>query len=65
MRVFLGYSGWGAGQLEGELGSNSWLPAPRSFDAIFGPTGEAAWRNVVRSVGPEGLEDLPPDLSWN
>ena len=65
LRVLLGYSGWGAGQLEGELRANSWLPAPGSTDAVFGETGESCWRRVVRSVGPEGLVDESPDTSWN
>lgn len=67
VRLFLGYAGWGAGQLEGELGSGSWLPAPPTPAAIFGAPGEATWRRVVRSLGRagEGLAELPPDVSWN
>lgn len=75
LRVFLGYSGWGAGQLEAELGMQSWLPAPSSLDVVFGEEGEPAWRRVVRSIGRDGggfdqpdvtgLEDLPPDVHWN
>ena len=67
VRIFLGYSGWGAGQLEAELASGSWLPAPSSLEAIFGEAGEGTWRRVVRSLGKEGkdLGDLPPDVSWN
>ncbi len=67
LRIFLGYSGWGAGQLEAELESGSWIPAPPSLEAVFGEVGEVTWRRVVRSVGKEGedLENLPPDVSWN
>ena len=34
-----------------------------SFDADQ----ESAWRSVVRSLGDQtrGMEDLPPDVSWN
>lgn len=31
----LGYSGWGAGQLEAELGQNAWLTCPASTDILF------------------------------
>jgi len=67
VRMFLGYSGWSAGQLDTELGTGSWLPAPPAMDAIFGEAGEATWRRVVRSIGREGtaLEQQPPDVSWN
>jgi putative transcriptional regulator len=67
VRVFLGYSGWGAGQLESELAIGSWIPAPPAMEAIFGEEGESTWRRVVRSIGRAGadLENLPPDVSWN
>ncbi len=67
LRIFLGYSGWGAGQLEVELGVGSWIPAPPMLEAIFEGEGEPTWRKVVRSVGKTGadLENLPPDVSWN
>ncbi len=67
VRLFLGYSGWDAGQLESELGTGSWLPAPPALDAIFGEPGETTWRRVVRSIGLDGsgLESQPPDVSWN
>jgi len=67
VRLFLGYSGWAAGQLESELSTGSWIPAAPSFDAVFGDPGEETWRSVVRSIGDEGseLENEPPDISWN
>jgi putative transcriptional regulator len=67
VRFFLGYSGWSAGQLENELSTGSWLPAPPALEAIFGEPGEATWRRVVRSIGREGdeLGMQPPDVSWN
>jgi putative transcriptional regulator len=33
--MLLGYAGWGAGQLELEIGSNGWLNCPASEDLIF------------------------------
>lgn len=72
VRVLLGYAGWGEGQLEAELVTGSWVPAPLSLPALFGEVNsegaqEAAWRAVVRSVGDAGqdLSSQPPDVSWN
>jgi len=67
LRLFLGYSGWEGGQLEAELASGSWLPAPPRMEAVFASDQRTAWRGVVRSLGDatRGLEDLPPDVSWN
>ena len=67
VRLLVGYSGWGAGQLETELATGSWLPAALKTEWIFEKDTQATWRNVLRSLGSEasGLVDLPPDPSWN
>lgn len=65
VRLFLGYAGWSPGQLEYELAAGAWLPAVARTDLVFGADGEATWREVVRSVGSTGLEDQPPDPTWN
>jgi putative transcriptional regulator len=33
--IALGYAGWGAGQLEGEIAQNSWLTCASSEDILF------------------------------
>lgn len=67
VRMFLGYAGWGEGQLDAELNSGSWLPARAKAEFIFSSDPERDWRRVLRSLGSDGqgLEDLPPDISWN
>ncbi len=67
VRLFLGYAGWAAGQLEAELAMGSWLPAPLALESVFATELDAVWRGVIRSIGGEakGLEHLPPDASWN
>jgi putative transcriptional regulator len=67
VKLFLGYAGWGAGQLEGELASGSWLPAPGSALRVFQPDTAALWRQVVAGLGPDykALALEPPDPEWN
>lgn len=65
VRLFLGYAGWSPGQLEYELATGTWLPATARAELVFHPDGEATWREVVRSVGVTGIENQPPDPSWN
>jgi len=67
VRLFLGYAGWSPGQLELELALGSWLPAPSHADCIFSADTDSVWRDVVGSIGGPGagLENQPPDPSWN
>jgi putative transcriptional regulator len=51
VRLFLGYAGWGPGQLEGEMAEGVWLTAPASREAIFDVAPESMWEYVVRSLG--------------
>ena len=66
-RFILGYAGWGAGQLEGELSSGSWLPLRLDVDLVFQYAQEPVWQRAVRSLGDEGrgLAVMPPELGWN
>lgn len=50
-RLFLGYAGWGAGQLVEEILRNDWLTAPVSSDLVFAADPEGVWAAAVRSVG--------------
>ncbi len=67
LRLVVGYSGWGPGQLEAELARGSWIPAPGAQELIFMHEPRNIWRAVLRSLGKEaeGLEFLPPDPHWN
>lgn len=66
-RVFAGYAGWGPGQLEGELGEESWLLVPATPDDVFTQTPEDLWSAVVRRKGPryELMATMPLDPSMN
>ena len=51
LRLYLGYAGWGPGQLEEELAQGAWLLAPVSSDLVFGVDEQEMWEHVVRSLG--------------
>ncbi len=58
--IALGYAGWGAGQLEQELASNSWLSGPADPAIIFTTPIEHRWQASAALLGVEiGL--LSPD----
>jgi putative transcriptional regulator len=49
--VAVGYAGWEAGQLDGEMLANSWLSVPATPDLVFEtPFGER-WDSAARSLG--------------
>jgi putative transcriptional regulator len=66
-RVFLGYAGWSAGQLESELEEESWLVLPAEPDDLFCDDPDGLWSSVLRRQGgPYALLSLmPPDPSLN
>ncbi len=47
----LGYSGWGAGQLESEIAGNGWLTCPASADLLFDPDIERKYDRILASIG--------------
>ena len=50
-RVFAGYAGWGAGQLEGELEEGSWIVEPAAPTDVFTDVPEQLWSDVLRRKG--------------
>ena len=47
----LGYSGWGPGQLEAEIGGNGWLTADAPADLVFSADDGGKWRDALRRMG--------------
>jgi putative transcriptional regulator len=49
--VALGYAGWGAGQLEQEMGQNAWLSGPATLEILFHTPPEQRWERAVAEMG--------------
>ena len=67
LRVFAGYAGWGAGQLEAELEEPSWIITGAEPDDAFAPDPDELWRSVLhRKGGPFALlATMPFDPELN
>jgi putative transcriptional regulator len=66
-RVFAGYSGWGPGQLEGEMEEGSWIVEPAREPDVFTREPELLWHRVLERKGGEfrQLSRMPYDPSMN
>lgn len=49
--VALGYAGWSAEQLEGEIAENVWLTCPADKDIVFNTPTEERWQAAAGSIG--------------
>ncbi len=68
IKFFVGYSGWGEGQLNSELQQNSWLVADKFNPAvIFVEDEENLWREVIIGMGPKyaHIANFPENPQWN
>ena len=66
-RIFAGYSGWGPGQLEGEMAHDSWIVDPARVEDVFTAAPDLLWSSVLQRKGPEyaRLSRMPFDPSMN
>lgn len=67
VRIFHGYAGWGAQQLDGELEAGVWIVATADADDVFTSSPEDLWTDVMsRQPGRVGwMASAPSDLSVN
>jgi putative transcriptional regulator len=67
IRVFAGYAGWGAGQLDDEIGRDDWILEPAQPSDVFSEAPEALWGEVLERKGGQYklLARMPDDPSQN
>ncbi len=69
-RIFSGYSGWAAGQLENELEVGGWMTLRASSDYVFADA-DSLWKKVSQDIGRQitspllGKMDAPEEPSTN
>lgn len=66
-RAFMGYSGWGPGQLENEMKTGSWITLPADPTVVFEKEPTRIWPDILWSLGePYSLyADMPLDPNLN
>jgi putative transcriptional regulator len=66
-RVYAGYSGWGAGQLEGELAEEAWIVEPPLASELFPEEPGELWQDVLARKGGQFalIARMPDDPSLN
>ncbi len=68
IKFFLGYSGWGANQLDEELSSNSWVVVENSYkSSIIEKHYDSFWKEKMLELGGEYLiwSNAPENPSYN
>lgn len=67
VRVFVGYAGWGPGQLEAEVAADAWFVTDARPDDVLSDHPAHLWSAVLRRQGgPTALLSYcPPDPSLN
>lgn len=67
VRVFVGYAGWGGGQLESEFAAKGWFVVDAEPTDVFCTQPDALWRTVLRRQRGElqVFADFPVDPAAN
>ncbi|MBI3137295.1 MAG: YqgE/AlgH family protein [Sphingobacteriales bacterium] len=67
IRFFIGYSGWGEGQLNTEMAEKTWLTVTANRKLIFHQDHQAIWKDSLRHLGGdyEMMINFPLDPQFN
>ena len=71
LRVFVGYSGWAPGQLEGEIARGGWHVVPATAEQVFSAEPDQLWSELVPPPTPitamvvPSRPDGPAEMLWD
>ena len=68
IRFFVGYSGWGAGQLEAEMALNSWIICRNArVEQILDTNVDSLWKEILNTMGGKYriISNFPVDPRLN
>jgi putative transcriptional regulator len=67
MRVYAGYAGWAANQLDAEVEEGAWYVVPAAPDDVFCARPDVLWRDVLRRQGGDlaMVSTFPTDPTLN
>ena len=67
VRFFIGYSGWGQGQLDEELKEKSWLTTNGNSKLVFHSNADLIWKDALKQIGGEYVQliNYPLDPQMN
>ncbi len=67
IRFYIGYSGWGSGQLNDELKEKSWLTVEGTRKLVFHHKADEIWKDALKKLGGdyEALANYPIDPQLN
>jgi putative transcriptional regulator len=66
-RLFVGYAGWGEGQLQAELEREDWMVYNGPLDEILKLEPDQLWKTLLQKMGPyfRMVSNFPTDPSLN
>ena len=67
IRFYIGYSGWGEGQLDNEMKEKTWLTVKAARKIIFHPDHDEIWKESLKHLGGdyEIMVNFPIDPQLN
>lgn len=67
MKLFMGYSGWGAGQLDKEMSESTWLIGDITGELMFDTEAHMVWKKAISKLGKNYsfMANIPIDPQLN